>query len=290
MVRHARSEEAPNPDFTPLIRKSGETNLQWSERAVRQLHAKDDKDDWTYVALLGGKDTMSFRLRVAQSHLRKDLLPSLWSQSILVELKAPSIDGAKAIHVPLAQPGGREFATRNNGVVSQPLSDFDDPDLYPNIALIAMPVAQQDILDQVQRFKTARSAFDSLEYVLRWLAFSWGAAKTPNPLHENYGLPSACMLDTVCSAARYDLTPGLESRASCPEAIYVAVRYWTTYYKELAGKAPKGRFFAPHRYDILEPPDARPRGGSGGGGQPPRPRRASTEKPKGKAARSSTRG
>ena len=253
MLRQARSTTSKrNPLFTPLQRKSNESNTQWGARAVAQMKTGGSKT-WTYVVLLGGSDSMAFRLRVAQSHLRGDMLPSYWSHSILVELTGDSVADARAIHVPLIQPQGPEFATRTNGVVVQPLSDFDDPERYPNIALIALPVAQEDILQRVESFRKSRSTLDALEHVLRWLAFAWGAARTPNPLHENYGLPTACMLETVFAAANFDLTPGLEARASCPEAIWVAALFWQDYFKEFRGHAPTGRYFTPHGYPIEEP-------------------------------------
>jgi hypothetical protein len=255
MVRQARSTTTKsNPAFIALARGARENNSKWGERAVREMRT-GGSSDWTYVVLLGGNDTMSFRLRVAQSHLRRDLLPSYWSESILVDLRHDTVADAQAIHVPLFQPEGRAFATRTNGVVVRPLRDFDDPEAYPNIALIALPVPQADILERVERFRKSRSTLDSLEHVLRWLAFAWGAARTPNPLHDNYGLPSACMLEVVTAAANFDLTPGLEARASCPEAIWAAARHWQDYFQQFRGAVPTGRFFTPHRYPIEEPKD-----------------------------------
>jgi hypothetical protein len=272
MLRQARSSSrTANALFTPLERPLSETNSQWGERAVAQM-GTGGSHEWSYVVLLGGSDTMAFRLRIAQSHLRSDMLPSFWSEAILVELKANSVAGARAIHVPLVQPEGPDFSTRNNGVVVRPLRDFDDTKRFPNIALIALPVPQAKILDAVQRFRKSRSTLDALEHVLRWLAFAWGAARTPNPLHDNYGLPSACMLETVCAAANLDLTPGLEARASCPEAIWVAARYWQDFFEHSRGHAPIGRYWAPHRYPIEEP------GGASGGGKAARA-------PRGKARR-----
>ena len=259
MLRQARSATSSrNPKFTPLPRERGETNTQWGARAVAQMKT-GASDNWTYVVLLGGSDTLAFRLRIAQSHLRSDMLPSYWSNSLLVELTEGTVANARAIHVPLIQPGGPEFATRENGVVVQPLTDFDDPQRFPNIAVIALPVPQEKILKCVEDFRKSRSTLDALEHVLRWLAFAWGAARTPNPLHENYGLPSACMLETVCAAANFDLTPGLEARASCPEAIWVAALYWQAYFKQFSGSVPTGRYFVPHSYPIVEP---------GGGAEP----------------------
>lgn len=253
MLKIVRSNSTEsNPQFLPFDRQEGETNTAWGERAVLDMKA-GGPDAWTYVVLLGGSDTLAFRVRVAQSHLRNDMLPSFWSESILVRLAGASLANADALHVPLHQPEGPAFAARVNGVVARPLTDFDDTRRYPNIAVIALPVEQQKIIDKVASFQQSRATLDALEHVLRWLAFAWGAARTPNPLHENYGLPSTCMIETVCAAANFDLTPGLESRASCPEAIWAAANYWHGYFEKFNGREPIGRYCTPHTYPIVEP-------------------------------------
>jgi hypothetical protein len=243
MLRQARSSTTqPNRDFLEYEHIAGETNSQWIERAARDISgakamANERPGDWTHIALLGGSDTVSFRLRVAQSQLRRDMLPSYWSDVILIEPQGASYSAALATHVPLSQPGGAAVPSRENGVISRPLSDFDGVKMFPNIALIALPVARAEIAKRVVDFKRARSTLDALEHVLRWLAFSWGVARTANPLHENYGIPSACMLETVFAAANFDLTPGLESRASCPEAIWSAARYWHDYFERASARS-----------------------------------------------------
>ncbi|HEY3596085.1 MAG TPA: hypothetical protein VGL08_01015 [Paraburkholderia sp.] len=265
MLKLVRSQQTvSNPLFTSFERKDNETNTRWGERAVLDM-ATQGPDSNTYVVLLGGCDTLAFRVRVAQSHLRSDMLPSFWSESILVELGGATLKDAKAIYVPLHQPEGPAFAARVNGVVTRPLTDFDDPQRFPNIAVIALPIAQQKVCDKVPSFQQSRATLDALEHVLRWLAFAWGAARTPNPLHDNYGLPSTCMIETVCAAANFDITPGLESRASCPEAIWAAANYWHEYFAKFNGSKPSGRYWTPHRYPIVEPGDA---------AQPPAPRAA----------------
>src|SRR5712691_11057601 len=119
MLRQARAPtETRNPDFVEQPREGTESNLVWGERAARAMAAAGP-DQWTYVALLGGSDTLSFRLRLAQAHLRRDMLPSYWSEAILVALEGASFAGASAVHVPLLQPEGPGFATRTNGVVSR---------------------------------------------------------------------------------------------------------------------------------------------------------------------------
>jgi hypothetical protein len=256
MLRQARSNtDRPNRGFIEQLHEAAETNTAWMRRAHQAMFAsgsmaRESLDDWTCIALIGGSDTESFRLRVAQAQLRRDLLPSFWSDVLLVRPREGAFAGGQATHVPLAQHAQAAFPPRENGVITRPLADFDDTGAFPNIALIAMPVKSKDIDDRLRAFRRSRSTLDALEHVLRWLAFVWGVARTGNPLHENYGIPSACMLETVFSAAGFDLTPGLESRASCPEAIWSGARYWHDYFLKAIGKRPVGRFDKPHEYHI----------------------------------------
>jgi hypothetical protein len=254
MVNQARSSaKKRNPDVTALERRPDEGNLAWGERAAAEMIGDSDPREHTYMVLLGGADTLAFRLRVAQSHLRSDMLPSLWSEALLVRLKGPTLRGSQAISVPLAQPGFPFFSPADNGVVEISLARFDDPERYPNIALFALPIPQARILARVELFKRARSSLDALEHVLRWLAFSWGVTRTGNPLHENMGLPSACMLEIVCAAEDFELTPGLESRTSCPEAIWASMLHWHEYYAATGEKkVPFGRFSRDHGYAIFD--------------------------------------
>jgi hypothetical protein len=255
MIRMNRSNATEkNRALKELPRQGRENNLAWGERAVADMEIGDPRQ-WSYVVLLGGDDMTAFRLRLAQSHLRSDMFPSFWSEAILVRLVDQSLKGATAIHVPLVQPGPPAFPRRTNGVVEVPIVQFKDAKRFPNIAVIALPTPQDEIMKRVEDFKHSRSTLDALEHVLRWLAFCWGSARTPNPLHENFGIPSACMLEIVCAAEQFDLTPGLEARASCPEAIWSAAKYWQDYYqKTTEGKRfPHGRYWTPHRYPIFDP-------------------------------------
>lgn len=278
MLRQARSTSSKsNPSFTAMAPAGGGTkslvasragaganaggNVAWLEGAIAELGETLAPDD-ACILLLGGADALAFRLRVAQSHLRPDMLPSYWSESVLLERRGANLARARVIHVPLVPPDGEAFPPDTNGVVSQPLRDFDDAEKWPNIALMGLPVKQADVLDRVEAFKKSRSTLDALEHCLRWLAFSWGVAKTGNPLNENYGLPSACMLETACAGARLDLTPGLESRASCPEAIWIAARFWQDYFEKFHEKAIVGRYRTSHSYPIFEA-GSKPAGRSG---------------------------
>jgi len=255
----ASQARAPSNDVNDLVkpfaRIGRETNLAWGERAVADMQS-GNADDWTYIVLLGGDDNTSFRLRLAQAHLRPDMLPSYWSHSLLVKLEGNSVKDATAIHVPLDQPPPPVYPRRTNGVVERSLNEFASAKRYPNIALIALPIAQAEVLEKVERFKESRSTLDGLEFVLRWLAFCWGAGRPANPLLEGYGMPSACMLEMACAAARFDLTPGLEARIACPEAIWASALHWHEFYRQRqAGRVPLGRYNTSHGYAIFDPDD-----------------------------------
>jgi hypothetical protein len=63
--------------FKALPRRKGEDNLAWMTRA--KLSATG-----VYLLLVGGRDAIAFRLRMAQSHVRHDFTPSHWSHVMLL--------------------------------------------------------------------------------------------------------------------------------------------------------------------------------------------------------------
>ncbi|HKY91198.1 MAG TPA: hypothetical protein VJM11_09160 [Nevskiaceae bacterium] len=256
MLRQARSTSSTsNPDLVPLERPARMGNVAWVEAALADVGRRTLPASSACVLLLGGADALAFRLRVAQSHLRADMLPSYWSECVLLERNGERLADARIIHVPLNSPHDDLFPPDSNGLVWRPFTDFDDPAQWPNIALLGLPVTQDAVIERVDAFRKARSTLDALEHVLRWLAFAWGVAKTGNPLNDNYGLPSACMLETVCAGAQLDLTPGLEARASCPEAMWIAARFWQDYFRKFHKRAIAGRYWHAHAYPIWEPGD-----------------------------------
>lgn len=244
-----KQDAAKNPDFIEQKRPTGENNLAWVQRALDNL-GEDNPAESAYILLLGANDTLAWRLRLAQSHLRFDMLPSYWSTAVLLIRHKSDPDKHTILHVPLLQPADASFAAERNGVMESPLSDIDDAHKWKNIALIAFPVAQQQVLDQRAGFERGRSYLDALEHILRWLAFAWGVARTPNPIFDGTGMPSACMLESLFASAGLDITPNLESRASSPEAIWATAHHWGDYYTQNNQSGPKGRYFTPHRYDI----------------------------------------
>ncbi|MCG8907716.1 hypothetical protein [Pseudomonas sp. DP-17] len=238
-----------NPEIFELPRTEKLSNSQWLDLALRDLQLPGD---WTLVVLLGGRDLLAFRLRMAQSHFRQYMEPSYWSDCLLISAPAGDIGQSSAFHVPLMQPE-LPFPPARNGVVETLLSEFDSVETWPNIALLAYPVERQQVLDKLELFVERRQVFDSLANVLRWLAFAWGVNGAPNPVHEQVGLPSACMLDMVCSAAGLNVAQTLTAYGACPEVIWGSANYWQRQRGGTANynyQAPLGRYFVGHRYEI----------------------------------------
>ena len=212
-----------NPDVIGVERICNENNETWLARALGEL-ALEDVKQWTLVVLVGGKDQLAFRLRLAQSHFRRDMLPSYWSECLLMETGG-DIDQAKLHHVPLIQPRV-PYAPCRNGLVETTINTFASVEDWPNIALLAYPKPEKKVVESLERLKEDRDSLDALSHVIRWLSFVWGANGASNPVHDGLGTPSACMVGSACAAAQIDVTPGMPVSGACPEVLWSSVNYW----------------------------------------------------------------
>jgi hypothetical protein len=211
----------------------------------------------THLLLLGGRGQIAFRVRVAQAHLRHDLTPSNWSHAVLLGPIATRLEQTDVYDISLDPPHGFGFPTVGNALQVGKLADYLDPHRYPNVAILRLPVASSDWrvsaseqeLSVLDRFRKQRSLLDATELLLQWLAFVWGVGRAGNPLLDGNGLPAAAMIEVVLNAVRYDVTPGLESRASCPEGIWQAVKWWHPYYEGQNTDPIAGYWTAEHRLD-----------------------------------------
>ena len=226
----------PNKNFKETARKKGETNLAWVKRNWGKggSHIR--------LLLVGGTSNISARLRFAQSDMRSNLSPSNWSHIALL----PSASSTREIS--LEPPGGFGHPPSRNAVQTGRVSAYSELEEFPNLALIRLPVSKREVLKACERFETQRNALDTVELTLRWLSFAWGAGAATNPLLDGYGMPSAAMVEFVLNAAGYELTPGLASRSSCPEAIWQSARWWKDYYNDGSHGAPEGAWMVKHFY------------------------------------------
>jgi hypothetical protein len=234
------SATAPSEALQEVPRRSREDNLRWLRRNLPTPGGSS-------IVLVGGTSPIAFRLRVAQSHIRHDLRPSHWSHVMLLDTPAQSLASTTVYEIHLEAPHGFGFPPPDNAVQEGTLGQYQQTAAYPNIAILNVPVALQDVLEALRKFKLQRAVLDAVDLLARWLAYVWGVAHTSNPLLENFGMPSSAMLEIIFGAAGFDLTPGLESRSSCPEAIWQAARWWHEHYARQNQEALTGAYSTAHK-------------------------------------------
>jgi hypothetical protein len=214
MIASRRAHGAKqNQDLKELKAGKNEGNVRWLERA---------KADHGLI-LLGGTSLGHFRLRVAQSHVRGDFMPSFWSVAGIITRPG------RLATVPLENIGEAAAVTRDNGVVEVPLKTFDDPERFPNIAALQFATAVDP--GHLAAVRADRSIADLPTLMLKWLGYAWGTDQPGNPLLQGSGIPSAVFVESVYSLARIDLTPGLSTASSCPEAIWQSAKWWRKFYE-----------------------------------------------------------
>jgi hypothetical protein len=222
MLKLQRSPAARgNAQVKKVLRSKRQTNS-----AYVKAHASKTPGAETELLLIGGTGPVDFRLRVAQSHARDDLLPSAWSHAAVLVPAQKSSARRRLWEIPLSGRAANAYPPATNGVVETDLEQYDDPTTYPNIAVLRVPVASKAIEAAVERFQRQRTVLDALELLLAWWSFGWGVGRAGNPLLDEIGIPSAAFAEYAFSAAGYDLVPGFPSRSSCPEAIWQAARWW----------------------------------------------------------------
>jgi len=240
-------------DVQALARIKRESNLDWLKRAYHDFGVSDSAQ-WSFIVLAGGKDVASFRIRVAQSHLRGDMLPSFWSECALFSIDNGDFSSALFFNLPLFQPANATYAPTRNGLIKLPFTKLPSQKNYPNLALLAIPVAQAQVLLSLGEYKKARVSYDAVENILPWLSFVWGAGNAENPLMQQIGFPSAVMLNQIFAAQGFDLAPGVNVNLAAPEVFWSGVKHWQDYYSKTQenGLLPKARFVIDHMYDIDE--------------------------------------
>jgi hypothetical protein len=211
-------------------RASGQGNVAWLRRTRKERGIGEAGD----VVLIGGSSVVDFRVRVAQSHARHDLTPSYWSA---VGLMA---DATRMFSAPLSSGTDPSLVPATNAITTLALSDYDDPERYPNIAILRFPGAATPVLDAIPRLRTQRSIADLPALVVAWLGFVWGTGGSSNPLLDGLGLPSAVLVETLYGLVDVELTPGLASASSCPEAIWQSVKWWHDFYTQAVAGRPEG--------------------------------------------------
>jgi len=219
-----------NKDLKKLAANDGESNTAWLERVFKEEGITREGT----ILLLGGNSMADFRVRVSQSHLRFDLTPSYWS---MVGVLAGN---GRMFTVPLDIAGDISEIPHVNAVREFELSAFDDAERFPNIAAIQVTSTPEKVIDYIEPMKLQRGLVDLPALVLSWLGYVWCVGKRCNPLVEGEGLPSAVFAETLFGLAGIELTPGLATASTCPEAIWQAAKWWASFYEQTSDFAAPG--------------------------------------------------
>lgn len=202
------------------------------------------------VVLLGGTAIVDFRMRVAQSELRQDLLPSFWSTCGLL------IDGEVLMTARVDAISNSSARVERNGLEAVQLdteSRYGDSMFYPNIAILQFTDDHAAIRQHVARIGQERNIVDLLAQIVAWLGYCWAVGDRGNPLMHGHGIPSATLLERAHGLASIDLSPGLPSASSCPEAIWQAARWWYQAYDRMDTGSNSAAFTPRGAYLIRQP-------------------------------------
>jgi hypothetical protein len=112
--------------------------------------------------------------------------------------------------------------------------------------VFSVSVPWQQVQAALPRIEKKRSAIDLVELTLTWLAHAWGVGRASNPLQEQAGVPAAAAAEALLNSCGFDLSPGLTSRASSPEAIWQGCRWWWEYRGRDSDRDVRGSFVVGH--------------------------------------------
>lgn len=251
MIKQCFSTSEKNEKFSLLARIRNESDAKWLKRAYDDLEL-NNSTQWSYIVLTGSKGISAFRIRTAQGHLRSDMLPSYWSDCGFLEVSEKEFADSNFYNLPLLQPETESYAPIRNGLIKSSLSYLLNSHKFPNIALLAIPVTQKDIVSKLEIYQKSRIAYDAVENIIPWLSYVWGIH--PNPLLQQIGFPSAMLLNHLYGASNFDLSPSINNNLSTPEVFWNGAKNWKEFYSSTVGDSllPRGRFIIDHAYDIDE--------------------------------------
>ena len=192
------------------------------------------------LVLIGATDHRSLALRRAQTLLRYDRRPSVWSHAALILEWVGGARGAVGVEVTLDPEG--DHVPERNGVSVFHLSRYYDTGRYPNVALVAPSFAESDksggrkaIVEAALDPNRERSRFPLWDALGTWSRYAYAPETAQNPLTSNVPIPGAAFCEYAYAMAGVDLTPGATSDQTCPELLWATVKRWSTRLAEMQG-------------------------------------------------------
>ena len=234
MIRYSRSK-TKNENIEDWSKKyASANNLRFFQDAIKALDKKNvGNGGLMMVGLLGQRDLPGHALRTAQSVLRWDLRPSLWSHAFLIAKKvSPRSKTLKAMpiyEVTLHSRSGEFPRPERNGVATGRLDQYDDIKVDANVALLAVQMTDKEakqVKDRAENANVDRIRYNLWQTLGIWQGYLWSYGGRPNPLREGVPIFSASYVEMAFEAIGLDLTPGASEQNSAPEHLWNAALWW----------------------------------------------------------------
>ena len=226
MLRHSQSE-TQNPNVVDWSDRYGDAdNTQFFTDAIDDLGGGDGLG---LIGLVGSRDLPGVAVRRAQSILRWDRRPSLWSHAFLL------VGGGEIREVALHSRSGHFPEPADNAITPATLDHYASGVLDANVALLAVRMDAEETAAVVER-ATAQPNLERLRYDLFetlgfWQAYLWTRG-TPNPLEQGVPMAASSLVEYCYEEIQLDLAPGANDRSSAPEHLWNGARWWSEAFGE----------------------------------------------------------
>jgi hypothetical protein len=226
VLRHSQSDTTNEQvqDWSERFAETG--NAEFFAAAIDEL---SDRDGRALIGLVGSRDLPGVALRRAQSILRWDRRPSMWSHAFL-------LTGASDLReVALHSRAGHFPEPARNAITPATLEHYAKAHVDANVALLSVHMDDKEA-DRIVARATAnqnleRLRYDFFETLGHWYAFLWTRG-TPNPLEQGVPHYASSMVEYCFEEIQLDLTPGASDRNSAPEHLWNGARWWSKEFGE----------------------------------------------------------
>ena len=225
MLRHSNSAEE-NPDVRDVTETfKDQSNAAFFEAAIGEL---GEHGGLALIGLVGSCDLPGVTLRRAQSILRWDRRPSLWSHAFLIVE-----DGIR--EVALHSRAGHFPEPADNAITKATLDHYNNSTVDPNVAILSVRMTADEATAVAERAteqpNLERLRYDLFETLGYWQAYMWTRG-TANPLEQGVPMAASALVEYCFEALQVDLTPGANDRNSAPEHLWNSARWWTDAFGE----------------------------------------------------------
>jgi hypothetical protein len=185
------------------------------------------------IGLVGQRDLPGVTLRRAQSSLRWDLRPSLWSHAFMIVVPdgaSGPVDDLEVSEVTLYSRAGRFPEPGYNAVTKANLGMYRDQHVDANAALIGVSMTAEEAQRVADRaiwdFNVDRLRYNLWEMLGAWQAYFWQRGIRDNPLIEGIPMFSSAFVEYCFEAIQLDMAPGASERNSAPEHLWNGALWW----------------------------------------------------------------